>query len=567
MLSLYKMNVLHWHLTEDQGWRIAIDKYPRLAEVAAYRTEKDSSVYGGIYSKEDIREIVAYASQKNIDIIPEIEMPGHSQAAIAAYPHLSCTGNEIEVANDWGVFKDIYCAGNDSVFIFLEDVLTEVIDLFPSKYIHIGGDEAPKSRWEKCNRCQKRIADNELAGEEGLQSYFIKRVQAFLKTKNREIIGWDEILEGGLAEGAVVQSWRGMEGGVEAVKHGNRAIMSPTSHAYLDYALGSIDLEKIYSFNPIPAELTDKEARLIIGGECNMWTEHVPDEETLDNKVFPRMLGMAEGLWSGSEEKSYAEFLERVYVHHDILDDMAVDCGYETIPFEYDITRTGKEINVKIKKNIASVDIESTMNEESVDLEEGITLGDLEESSFITYAINRELGIEDNVVNVHPHSSLGAKVEYPEVEDMENEYSPWYTGGGDSALTDGVLGSLDFRDGHWQGFWGTDMECVIECGHLSDSIHSIEANFYQYSNSWIFIPKSFKVGYTMDGIDWHPYGVVLSEVDPERRGKFIHNFKLEHSMESPMYIRIRVENFGKVPNWHEAAGADAWIFIDEIVVK
>ena len=220
LLALYKMNVLHWHLTEDQGWRLAIDKHPKLTEVGAFRTEMDGSEYGGYYTKEDIKEIVAYATKKHIEIIPEIELPGHSQAAIAAYPYLSCTGNRVDVANDWGVFKEIYCAGNDSVFIFLEDVLTEVIELFPSKYIHIGGDEAPKVRWEECEKCQQRILDNNLKDEHELQSYFIKRIQTFLNSKGKQIIGWDEILEGGLADGAIVQSWRGMEGGKEAVKNG-----------------------------------------------------------------------------------------------------------------------------------------------------------------------------------------------------------------------------------------------------------------------------------------------------------------------------------------------------------
>ena len=293
LLTLYKMNVLHWHLTEDQGWRIAINKYPKLESIASKRTELDGSEYGGIYSKADIREVVAYASKNGIEVIPEIEMPGHSQAAIAAYPHLSCTGKQVAIANDWGVFKEIYCAGNDSVFTFLEDVLTEVVDLFPSKYLHIGGDEAPKSRLEACSKCQNRIEEEGLKDEHELQAYFIKRIQTFLNSKGKEIIGWDEILEGGLTEGAIVQSWRGVEGGIAAAKQGNKVIMSPTSHAYLDYDLKAINLEKIYSFNPIPTDLSSDFHANIIGGECNMWTEHVPDEKTLDYKVFPRILGMA----------------------------------------------------------------------------------------------------------------------------------------------------------------------------------------------------------------------------------------------------------------------------------
>ena len=215
LLSLFKMNVLHWHLTEDQGWRIEIEGYPRLNEQGAYRTETDGSVYGGYYSKAEIRELVRYAAERGVEIIPEIELPGHAQAAISAYPELSCRGLPVEVANDWGVFKEIYCAGNDSVFLFLENVLLEVMALFPSTFIHIGGDEAPKNRWEACTKCQKRIESEGLADEHELQSYFIRRIERFLRGHGRQIIGWDEILEGGLAEGAIVQSWRGMEGGLK----------------------------------------------------------------------------------------------------------------------------------------------------------------------------------------------------------------------------------------------------------------------------------------------------------------------------------------------------------------
>jgi hexosaminidase len=226
LLAYHKMNVLHWHLTEDQGWRITIEKYPKLIEIGAWREEKDGTIYGGFYSKDDVKQILAYAKTRHITIVPEIEFPGHSSAAIAAYPYLSCTNDSIKVANNWGVFKDIYCAGNDSVFAFMEDVLTEVIELFPSKYIHIGGDEAPKYNWENCSKCQKRIKEEGLHDEQELQAYFITRIEEFLNKNSRQLIGWDEILEGGLAPSATVQSWRGEEGGITAAKNGHDDIMS-----------------------------------------------------------------------------------------------------------------------------------------------------------------------------------------------------------------------------------------------------------------------------------------------------------------------------------------------------
>ncbi|MGY8887476.1 MAG: beta-N-acetylhexosaminidase, partial [Flavobacteriales bacterium] len=333
-LALHKMNVLHWHLTEDQGWRIEIDAYPLLTEVGAWRTELDGTKHGGYYSKDEVREVIRYAQKRHVEIIPEIELPGHSQAALASYPWLGCTGDQLEVANKWGVFKDIYCAGNDSTIAFLETVLEEVCDLFPSDRIHIGGDEAPKVRWHSCEKCQKRIKENDLKDEYELQTWFIERIGKFLEGKGKRIIGWDEILEGGLPEGAMVQSWRGMEGAIEAVSIGTDVIVSPTSHCYLDYPLSSTNLEEVYSFQPRPEGTSDGPGR-ILGGECNMWTERAP-QELVESKVFPRAIGLAEVLWSGTEitgaTGAYAHFINRLEPHFSRLSLLGVDYGMEAIP-------------------------------------------------------------------------------------------------------------------------------------------------------------------------------------------------------------------------------------------
>jgi hexosaminidase len=323
LLAYHKMNTLHWHLTEDQGWRIEIKKYPRLTEVGAWRGPER---YGGYYSQDDVREIVAYAKSRYVNIVPEIEMPGHSMAALASYPQLSCTGGPFEVANRWGVFRDVYCAGNDDVFRFLQEVLDEVIALFPFQYIHIGGDECPKDRWKQCERCQARIKNEGLKDEHELQSYFIKRIEKYLLSRKRRLIGWDEILEGGLAPNATVQWWRGIENAVQAAKQGHDVIASPTSHCYIDYSIDTIDLERIYSFNPTPDALSPEEAKHILGGECNMWTEHAP-QETVDSKVFPRLCGLAEALWLPLEKKSWPEFAQRMMVHGKRLTDMGVQVG------------------------------------------------------------------------------------------------------------------------------------------------------------------------------------------------------------------------------------------------
>ena len=348
LLALHKFNTFHWHLTEDQGWRIEIKKYPRLTEVGSWRKETlagharempekfDRQRYGGYYTQEDIKEIVAYARSRYVTIIPEIEMPGHATAALAAYPELSCTGGPFEVATKWGVFEDVYCAGEEKVFEFLEDVLSEVIALFPGTYIHIGGDECPKVRWKECEKCQARIAEEGLADEHELQSYFIRRIEKFLLSKGRKLIGWDEILEGGLAPEATVMSWRGTQGGIEAAKQGHDVIMTPTSHCYFDYyqadpeteplAIGGLTpLEKVYAFEPTPVELTEEEARHVLGAQGNVWTEYIKTPEHAEYMSIPRISALAEVVWSRKEARDWQDFLRRLEQLFKRLDAMGVN--------------------------------------------------------------------------------------------------------------------------------------------------------------------------------------------------------------------------------------------------
>ncbi|MBK8267760.1 MAG: family 20 glycosylhydrolase [Planctomycetes bacterium] len=341
LLAYHKMNVLHWHLTEDQGWRIEIKKYPKLTEIGAWRTaQRDSEQprdamgrYGGYYTQDQIRDIVTHAKSRHITVIPEIEMPGHALAALAAYPELSCKGTPLEVWTEWGVIDDVYCAGNDKVFDFLEDVLSEVIELFPSTYIHIGGDECPKSRWEKCPKCQARMKARNMKNEQELQSYFIHRIEKFLNGKGRRLIGWDEILEGGLAPNATVQSWRGMNGAIAAATSGHDVIASPTSHCYLDYAQceppdlpilsGYLPLETVYSFDPMPESLTPAQMRHIRGIEGNIWSERAPPER-VDWQVFPRLCAIAEIGWSPRDARDWNDFQRRMEAHYGRFDAMGV---------------------------------------------------------------------------------------------------------------------------------------------------------------------------------------------------------------------------------------------------
>lgn len=342
LLAFYKFNHFHWHLTEDQGWRIEIKQYPELTETAAWRKETiighqserpkrfDGNPYGGYYTQEEVREIVRYATLKNITIIPEIEMPGHAQAALAAYPHLGCTGGPYEVATQWGVFEDVFCT-RESTFDFLENVLTEVMDLFPGPYIHIGGDEVPKTRWASCTDCQQRIQEENLADEAELQSYFVQRIEQFLYTHGRKLIGWDEILEGGLAPRATVMSWRGTEGGIAAARMGHDVIMTPNSHCYFDHyqadpeneplAIGGLTtLSDVYHYEPVPEELTADEAKHILGAQANVWTEYLKTPAAVEYMILPRMAALAEVVWSDSSSRKYEDFILRLVWHEDMYE-------------------------------------------------------------------------------------------------------------------------------------------------------------------------------------------------------------------------------------------------------
>jgi hexosaminidase len=348
-IAMLKMNTFHWHLTEDQGWRIEIKKYPKLQEIAAYRNETlighagdqpqryDGKRYGGYYTQDQIKDIVAYAQHRFVTIIPEIEMPGHSQAAIAAYPQLGCKSEPVEVATEWGVFEHIYCT-KDETFDFLEDVLDEVMELFPGKYIHIGGDEAPKSQWKSCKVCQQRIKDEGLKDEHELQSYFISRIEKYLNSKGRQIIGWDEILEGGLAPNATVMSWRGIDGAIEAAKQHHNVILTPGEYCYFDHYQsedkdneplsigGFLPLEKVYGFNPIPDELSTKKSKYVLGAQGNVWTEYMLNSKHVEYMVFPRILAMSEVDWSTLKNKDYPNFEKRVKYFFKRLD--ALDINY-----------------------------------------------------------------------------------------------------------------------------------------------------------------------------------------------------------------------------------------------
>lgn len=563
LIAQLKMNRLHWHLTEDQGWRIEIRKHPALTAIGGWRTEKDGTRYGGFYTQAQIRDVVAYAAARHVTIVPEIELPGHSLAALAAYPKLSCTGGPFEVANDWGVFKDIYCAGREETFTFLEEVLTEVMELFPSAYIHIGGDEAPKYRWEHCDRCQARMAAEGLADEHALQSWFIARVERFLNEHGRKLIGWDEILEGGLAQNATVQSWRGMEGAVAAARSGHDAIVSPTSHAYFDYPVSSIDLEKVYTFDPVPPELKPSEAEHILGGECNMWTEHAP-QSLVESKIYPRILAMAEVLWTPAWQRRYDDFHKRVQAYYPRLDTLGVRYGFEAPPVRFDVQRdsSGKALRVSLLAGQPGLLLRYIEPGERAAVREySLPLLLSGKGTVRAFAEGPAKKRSDTLsLSYDLHAGVDAAVE------LAQRPSDWYTAGGASAMVDGIRGSDAFRDGRWQGYEGKDVEITLDLG-TPRMISELSAGFLQYNPAWIFMPRRVTFSISKDGHAFTEITTVENSASDREETTFTRDFTAPCAGQQARFVRLRAETMGSCPDWHPGAGGKAWIFIDEFIVR
>ncbi|MFM1771536.1 MAG: hypothetical protein RLZZ71_678 [Bacteroidota bacterium] len=563
-LAFYKMNVLHWHLTEDQGWRIEIKKYPELTRLGSYRMDKfGNHVSEGYYTQEQIKDIVAYAQARHVTIIPEIEMPGHSVAAISAYPWLSCTGESIPVETEWGVFKDIYCAGNDSTIQFLKDVMDEVCSLFPSKYIHIGGDEAPKFRWEHCDKCQKRIHAYGLKNEAQLQTWLIEEMAKYLNTKGRQIIGWDEILEGGIPADAMIQSWRGMEGGIAAAKQKHGVVMSPTSHCYLDYGLDNINMEKVYNFNPLPAELTPEEAQYIRGAEGNMWTERAP-QEIVDSKVFPRLLALSEVLWTAPKKRDYEAFAARVQKNYERLDQLNIKYGFPDVPlnFRSQVLPTG-EVEVRAvtsTNNLVIVNYRKNQEETSQTYSKPIIVNERYTTLNFEYYFPWSTGFFNESRVYTSNLATGKKV------TLSYTPSVYYPGGGENALVDGRIGTENFRDGIWQGVQGKNMEVVIDLGDVKPFEH-VTTRWFHYANAWIFRPKAVEVYSSFDGVLWDKVATMKPNIEEQTSGELIDQLSFGiGQVEVARYIKVVGINNGPCPEWHDAVGEPSWLFCDEVVI-
>lgn len=565
ILAYYKFNTLHWHLTDDQGWRIEIKKYPKLTEIGAWRKEADGSIYGGYYTQEDIKEIVEYAKSRFINVVPEIEMPGHCLASLASYPENSCTGGPFEVTNLWGVMKDVYCAGRDSTFYFLEDILDEVIQLFPGEYIHIGGDEVLKDRWKACPRCQERIKKVGLKDEHELQSYFVQRIVNYLESKNKKAIGWDEILEGGLAKGAIVQSWQGYKGAIEAAKQNHYTICSPTAYTYLNYDPDNLDLQTAYSFEPIPEELNNEQKKFILGGEANLWTEYAP-QETVDSKLFPRILALAEVFWTPFQNKNYDNFYKRLQATYSDLNALGIQYGREskiiTYSINYDetnnkfvltITPNQKNLQIRYTLNGTSLDTNSYLYEKPIIINKTtkVTVGGFLGNHFINKKLEFSFAI---------HKALKGNVNYI------NDYDARYRANGNQTLIDGIRGTNDFHDGLWQGFEGKDFEVIIDLTKEKE-ISRVIPRFFLNVNSWVFLPSKLEISLSNDGINFYDKKIIVNDIPQKTSEITTQDFTAEFNNAKARYIKVFAENIKRCPDWHPGAGDKTWLFIDEIVVE
>ena len=580
LMARLKMNTFHWHLTEDQGWRIEIKKYPKLQEIAAFRKETlighyndqphqfDGKPYGGFYTQEQIKEVVAYALTRQVTIIPEIEMPGHSQAAIAAYPELGCSGKQVEVATKWGVFDEVYCP-KESTFNFLEDVIDEVVELFPGKYIHIGGDEAPKTNWKNCEYCQKLIKKEGLKDEHGLQSYFIARMEKYINSKGKQIIGWDEILEGGLAPNATVMSWRGTSGAVQAAKEGHDVILTPGSHCYFDHyqseneneplAIGGfLPLEKVYHFNPIPEELTDKEATYVLGAQGNVWTEYMQTEKQVEYMAFPRAVALSEVLWSSPEYKNYQDFIHRLEQYQKRLDQLEVNYANHIYSVEGELTYVNDHLTYELNTTSSSYPIyystdksfPSKLYSDPIKVDSSMHI-----KAVVLNSKNTALGaVFQQKINLH--EGVGATIA------IDKEPHPAYNAGGKGALINGISGNNKrYGDKEWLGFSGEDIIVTIEFDRPKN-IKTISTRFYNGNGQWIYAPNEIGFSFYLED------GKTVNDISIlEEKNNLLVNYSYELKSIPVKKLDIIIKNYGTIPEGKQGAGHKAWTFIDEIIIK
>lgn len=592
LMSMYKFNTFHWHLSDDQGWRLEIKRYPKLTSIGAWRADRrgipwsmsqpsqpgEPENYGGYYTQQQVKEIVQYAADRNITIIPELDVPGHSASAIAAYPFLSCTGAEQPMITGGVYPKEIIstlCVGKDSVYTFFKNVLTEVMALFPSTYIHIGGDEVDKTSWTKDSACQRLMRKENLKDVNELQSYFIRQMEHFLNSHGRKLIGWDEILEGGLAPDATVMSWRGISGGIAAARMHHHVVMTPGEPLYFDHyqagpegepvAFGGMNtLKMVYDYDPVPKELNTGEAKYILGAQANLWAENVSSHAHVEYMVLPRMLALAEAVWSPLEQKNYDNFYKKVQYNFARFDQLGINyCeGNYNVSFvpgsEHGKLSVTLSSEIPGSKIYYSTDgsypgVGSTVYSEPVSIDSSILVRAV---VVVNGVIKSKVPSEQSFVK-DKVSGLPVLYKFPP--------SRYYPANGPNSLTDGIRGRHAVNR-YWHGFAGTDLVATIEFPRAM-TIQTVTAGFLQRYSDWIFLPQNMEVEISDDGRQFTKVGEVKNNVSPNVKESVIKDFTVSFSPMQCRYIRVTAKNLGVCPPGHPGEGKPAWLFTDEIMVR
>ncbi|WP_302960376.1 glycoside hydrolase family 20 protein [Alistipes finegoldii] len=590
VMAIHKLNTLHWHLTDDQGWRIEIKRYPELTAVGSIRKATvvrkewgtyDGTPYGGFYTQDEIRDVVKYAADRGVTVIPEIDLPGHMLAALTAYPELGCTGGPYEVWGRWGVADDVLCPGREKTFEFLEGVLTEVMELFPSEYIHIGGDECPKVRWEKCPRCQAKIRqlglkdDGEHTAEHYLQSYVTDRIGKFLAQHGRRIIGWDEILEGRAPSDAVVMSWRGSEGGIAAAKLGHDVIMTPNSHFYFDYYQsldtdaepfgigGYIPMEQVYSYDPAFPELTPEQQKHILGVQANLWTEYVLSDEHLEYMLLPRLAALSEVQWCLPETKDWNRFIgsfrmDKIYSQlgcEFAKHIFGVTASYAVDPEKGGVVMTlTTQGGAPIRYTLDGSDPTAS----SPLYKAPVTIG--ESCTFKAAALREGMQTPVYTRKFDFNKATGRRIALNAAPTLK------YTYGGASLLVDGYRGGPVYSNGAWIGFLNEPLDVTIDMqGAKPYSAVTVESLVEK--GEWVFPPSSVGVYLSDDGREFTE--AALMSVPQETAGSpdGVKPFKVLFPETSARYLRVVARTVDPIPAWHGAAGQKAHMFVDEIIVE
>ena len=593
IMEVHKLNKFHWHLTEDQGWRIEIKKYPRLTEVGSIRKgtciKKDFTSHDGVpygegmwYTQEQIREIVAYAAAKGIDVIPEIDLPGHMQGALAAYPELGCTGGPYEVWTRWGVSEDVLCAGNEKVYEFLENVLTEVCELFPYEYIHIGGDECPKVRWETCPKCQAKIKSLGIKDKDGqkaehyLQSYVITRVEKFLNSKGRKVIGWDEILEGGIAPNATIMSWRGEAGGIEATRQGHDAIMTPNTYFYLDYYQstdvanepfgigGHLPVERCYSYEPYAKSMTPEQTAHILGVQANLWTEYIAEADHLYYMLLPRLAALAEVQWCNADRKDWDRFFTAADKFCKIYDVMGYNYATHILHVKGSVEAKPEDKSVAVELSAqGGARVKYTLN--------GKTPGFfaktykqplvITESCVLNAAARRD-GVQPKVFTrkFDFHKAVGKKVTY------SREPHKRYCAGAKYGLVDAVRGPEVYKSEEWVAWHGAPVDIIIDL-EQAELCSSVTVGLLSNKPSYIFLPQRLAVAVSQDGVEYtevaaQDYGVEAKDA-PDKAS----DHTLSFPEVSARFVKVTAAPVEALPEWHYKPGGRTYVFFDEIMVR